>query len=290
MLNWPYVYPSAKAEVPDIFKNMGSPAIPAIDSSEPSHVTLGGINLGVGDVLQAPGQAMDATKCLRSQENQLIAAAEGRPAADARGGIRGPEVDQGRYPDFAELMKETVNDGVPRPVSPAYSDVSLAIQRTCTRRPASSRSRRSRRWPTRSRSWPKEGCTDGRRPRSRPPPSRPRPARRDLTGRARGRRKLGWLLCAPAVIVDAARHRLPDRLRVLPLAAALRPALPRRPRVRRARQLHHGADVEHVVEDFCQHDDHHRRLGGDRARARHDASRSSCTARSSAAGRSARRS
>jgi multiple sugar transport system substrate-binding protein len=27
-------------------------------------------------------------------------------------------------------MKQTVSDGVPRPVSPAYSDVSLAIQRT----------------------------------------------------------------------------------------------------------------------------------------------------------------
>ena len=147
MLNWPYVYPSAKSEVPDIFENMGIARYPAIDSSEPSHVTLGGINLGVSTYSEEPEEAMDATKCLRSQENQLIAAPEGRSAADARGGISGAG-DQGRVSGLLELMKETIDDGVPRPVSPAYSDVSLAIQRSLHPPAGMSRSRRLEDEPT----------------------------------------------------------------------------------------------------------------------------------------------
>ena len=56
--------------------------------------------------------------------------------------------------------------------------------------------------------------------------------------RTRSERRLAWMLCAPAVIAMLARHRLPDRLRDRPLAAADRPALPRRERLRRPRQLH----------------------------------------------------
>ena len=129
MLNWPYVYPSAKAEVPDIFENMGIARYPAIDASEPSHVTLGGINLGVSAYSRYPDLAMDATKCLRDGPNQLIAAEKGGlpPTIEA---LYDDPVIKKAYPDFSDLMKETVNDGVPRPSSPAYSDVSLAIQRT----------------------------------------------------------------------------------------------------------------------------------------------------------------
>ena len=42
---------------------------------------------------------------------------------------------------------------------------------------------------------------------------------------------------------DAAGHRLSDRLRDRPLAAEARPALPRRGRLRRPRQLRHGAQL-----------------------------------------------
>ena len=31
---------------------------------------------------------------------------------------------------FSNLLRDTLDDGVPRPVTPAYSDVSQAIQRT----------------------------------------------------------------------------------------------------------------------------------------------------------------
>jgi multiple sugar transport system substrate-binding protein len=129
MLNWPYVYPSAKAEVPEIFENLGIARYPAIDANEPSRVTLGGINLGVSTYSRYPDLAMDATKCLRDGPNQLIAAQKGGlpPTIEA---LYDEQAIKDAYPDFSDLMKETIDDGVPRPVSPAYSDVSLAIQRT----------------------------------------------------------------------------------------------------------------------------------------------------------------
>ncbi|HWK30016.1 MAG TPA: ABC transporter substrate-binding protein [Solirubrobacter sp.] len=129
MVNWPYVYPSAKAEVPDIFKNMGVARYPAVDPNTPSRVTLGGINLGVSTHSRHPRQAIEAAKCLRSGPNQLIAAQKGGlpPTLEA---LYADKVIKDAYPGFSDLMKETIDDGVPRPSTPAYSDVSLAIQRT----------------------------------------------------------------------------------------------------------------------------------------------------------------
>jgi multiple sugar transport system substrate-binding protein len=129
MLNWPYVYPSAKSEVPDIFKNMGVARYPAVDASTPSRVTLGGINLGVSSYSEHPDLAFDAAKCLRGEPNQLIAAQKGGLPPTLEAAYDNQKIKDA-YPGFSDLMKETIDDGVPRPVSPAYSDISLAIQRT----------------------------------------------------------------------------------------------------------------------------------------------------------------
>jgi multiple sugar transport system permease protein len=65
-------------------------------------------------------------------------------------------------------------------------------------------------------------ATVGTRPATTAPP-----ATKGLTERAKAERKLAWMLCAPAVAVMAPRRGLPDRLRLLPLAAAPGPAVPR---------------------------------------------------------------
>jgi multiple sugar transport system substrate-binding protein len=129
MLNWPYVYPSAKAEVPKIFKNMGVARYPGVVPGKPSRVTLGGINLGVSAYSQHPALAFAAARCLRNAQNQTIAAQKGGlpPTLSA---LYNTAAIKKAYPGFSTLMKNTINDGVPRPVTPAYSDVSLAIQRT----------------------------------------------------------------------------------------------------------------------------------------------------------------
>jgi len=129
MLNWPYVFPSAKTEVPKIFKNMGVARYPGVVPGKPSRVTLGGINLGVSAYSKHPELAFDAAKCLRNGQNQTIAAQKGGLPPTSASLYQTPAIKKA-YPGFSQLMKQTINEGVPRPVSPAYSDVSLAIQRT----------------------------------------------------------------------------------------------------------------------------------------------------------------
>jgi multiple sugar transport system substrate-binding protein len=129
MLNWPYVYPSAKADAPDIFKNMGVARYPAVDPSKPSRVTLGGINLGVSSYSKHPDLAFQAATCLRSQPNQIIAANKGGLPPTIEAAYDTADIKKA-YPGFSDLMKQTINDGVPRPVTPAYADVSLAIQKS----------------------------------------------------------------------------------------------------------------------------------------------------------------
>ena len=53
---------------------------------------------------------------------------EGRPAAHHGVGLRHPKVKKA-YP-FADLLRESIEAAAPRPVTPAYSDISLAIQKT----------------------------------------------------------------------------------------------------------------------------------------------------------------
>jgi multiple sugar transport system substrate-binding protein len=129
MLNWPYVFPSAKTEVPKIFKNMGVARYPGVVPGKPSRVTLGGINLGVSAYSKHPQLAFDAAKCLRNGQNQTIAAQKGGLPPTSASLYQTAAIKKA-YPGFSQLMKQTINEGVPRPVSPAYSDVSLAIQRT----------------------------------------------------------------------------------------------------------------------------------------------------------------
>jgi multiple sugar transport system substrate-binding protein len=101
---------------------------PSVDENEPSRVTLGGINLGIGAYSKNPDLATEAALCLAQPGNQVIAA--------EKGGL--PPTSSALYDDakikaafpFARLLRDTLADGVPRPVTPAYSDISLAIQQT----------------------------------------------------------------------------------------------------------------------------------------------------------------
>lgn len=128
MVNWPYVYPSAKAEAPDIFENMAYVPYPSVVPGEPGRAPLGGINVGVSSYSRNPEQAMDAARCLRSEENQINYAEKGGLPPTIESLYANPRFKES-YP-FADALLTGLRNGVPRPVSPAYSDISLAIQKT----------------------------------------------------------------------------------------------------------------------------------------------------------------
>jgi multiple sugar transport system substrate-binding protein len=129
MVNYPFVYPSAKAETPEVFKNMGVAPYPGVDPGKPSKVTLGGINLGVSAYSKKPKLAFEAANCLRNPKNQIINAQKGGLPPTIASLYDTPEIKKA-YPGFNDLMKQSIDNGTPRPVTPAYSDISLAIQQT----------------------------------------------------------------------------------------------------------------------------------------------------------------
>ena len=129
MVNYPFVFPSAKAEAPDVHKNMGIAPYPGVEEGQPAKVTLGGINLGVSSFSDNPDLAFEAAMCLRSEQNQIVNTQKGGLPPTIEALYDNKEIKKA-YPGFDDLMKQGIENGVPRPVTPAYSDISLTIQQT----------------------------------------------------------------------------------------------------------------------------------------------------------------
>ena len=134
MLNWPFVYASARAAAEEsatakkVFQNMGWARWPGVDPGKPSRVSIGGANIGISVFGRDPKLATQAALCLTTRKWQdQEAIVEGLPPV-VNASYDDPEVRKA-YP-FADLLREQLKDSVTRPETPAYSDVTLAIQQT----------------------------------------------------------------------------------------------------------------------------------------------------------------
>src|SRR5262249_6346555 len=76
-LNYPFVYPSMKADKPDLFKVFKWAPYPSVIPGRPARVTIGGIDLAVSRYTQHPQLAFQAALCLRNSPHQLTAAVKG---------------------------------------------------------------------------------------------------------------------------------------------------------------------------------------------------------------------
>ena len=129
MINYSFVYPSAKSNAPDIFKVMAAAKYPQVDPNKPSKPPIGGINIGVSAYSKHPAEAFAATECLVKPENQLEVAELGGLPPVRSDLYDNPEIEKA-YPGFANVVRESIESAAPRPSeSPAYQDLSLAIQR-----------------------------------------------------------------------------------------------------------------------------------------------------------------
>ena len=128
MINYPFVYPSAKENAPDVFKVMKAAKYPQVDPDKPSAPPLGGINLGVSAYSQNKDLAYEAIECLVQPDNQLATATAGGLPPVREDLYDSKEIEK-VYPGFSQLIRESIDDAAPRPSeSPAYQDISLAIQ------------------------------------------------------------------------------------------------------------------------------------------------------------------
>jgi trehalose/maltose transport system substrate-binding protein len=128
MINYTYVWPSARRNAPQVAAHMGWARWPAVIAGRPSRVTIGGINLGVGAWSRHPQLAFRAAACIASEENQRLAAERGGLPPTIAALYDDPAV-RSTFP-FADLLRATLQDAVQRARTPLYNDVSLAISHT----------------------------------------------------------------------------------------------------------------------------------------------------------------
>jgi multiple sugar transport system substrate-binding protein len=128
MLNYTFVWPSARSNAPEVARNMAWARWPAVVADRPSRVTLGGINLGVGAFSPHAELAFEAATCIAGEASQRLAANLGGMPPTLTALYDDPRVRK-TFP-FAELLRETLQDAVQRPRTPLYADLSLTISHT----------------------------------------------------------------------------------------------------------------------------------------------------------------
>jgi multiple sugar transport system substrate-binding protein len=129
MVNYTFAYASAQANAPDVAKNMGFAPYPRVVANQPSRPPLGGFNLGVSAYSDNPDLAFEAAACLSGPDSQLTATElDGLPPSNQT--LYKDKVVKKAYPGFADLVQSSIDNAGPRPATPAYQDVSLAIQRS----------------------------------------------------------------------------------------------------------------------------------------------------------------
>ncbi len=126
-LNYPFVWDSAQKTNPAVAKEMGYAPFPAVTPGIAPHVSIGGYNLGISAHSKHPDLAFAAVKCLTKPANQTTYAVKGGLAPVAASIYSVPSF-QKAYP-FHELIKRQLETYGIRPQTPAYADVTLAIQK-----------------------------------------------------------------------------------------------------------------------------------------------------------------
>ena len=124
-LNYPFVYPSMKADNPELFKHFKWALYPRVKASEPARVTIGGIDLAISKYSPNPDLAFQAALCLRDRENQLNAAVKGGLPPTLESLYHDPAMFPA-YPFHADILTALQNASV-RPKTPAYQTVSIVI-------------------------------------------------------------------------------------------------------------------------------------------------------------------
>jgi multiple sugar transport system substrate-binding protein len=124
-LNYPFVYPSMKADKPDLFKNFKWALYPSVIPGQPARVTIGGIDMAISKFSPHPDLAFQAALCLRDKANQLNAAVKGGLPPTLESLYSDPAMFPS-YPFHADILTALQTASV-RPKTPAYQNISIVI-------------------------------------------------------------------------------------------------------------------------------------------------------------------
>lgn len=129
MLNWPYVWNAVPAADKAIAADMGFAPYPQTVAGTQSKPPLGGIEIGVNAASQKKDKAWKAIACITSPEKQkLHMLGTGNPAAH-KSVYSEPEIEKAFPNGLAAAIRDSLDVGAPRPVTPFYGDVSTALQK-----------------------------------------------------------------------------------------------------------------------------------------------------------------
>lgn len=127
MINWPYVYAALSAAKVDWLNDLAWARYPATTEGQESKPPLGGIEMAVNSASENQDLAWEAVRCLTSKESQkAYMLGTGNPAANKS--VYDDEEVRKVFP-MADLIRESLDAGAPRPLTQYYGDVSSAIQR-----------------------------------------------------------------------------------------------------------------------------------------------------------------
>lgn len=126
MVNWPYVYPSVLEADPALAEDYGYAPYPRVDPAEPAAAPLGGYNLGISSYSDDQEAAIAAINCLTEPEQQRTIATTGGQPSVLRELAEDPAITE--VLPFLPIMTEQLETAAPRPVTPAYNDLSLAVR------------------------------------------------------------------------------------------------------------------------------------------------------------------
>lgn len=131
MLNWPYVLAAARSAVEEgtlpqsVVDDIGWARYPRVFADKPSAPPLGGINLGIGAYTKFPDQAVALVQCVNTLEKATqYMLDEGEPSPFAAT-YDDPKI-RDEYPN-ADLIRTSIADAGPRPLTPFYVDVAGSI-------------------------------------------------------------------------------------------------------------------------------------------------------------------
>jgi multiple sugar transport system substrate-binding protein len=134
MVNWPYVLAAARSAAEEgtldqsVVDDIGWARYPRVLPDQPSAPPLGGANLGIGSYTKHPDQAVALVECINAEPKAtkyMLDESEPSPYAAS---YDDPKIRE-EYAN-ADLIRESIGDGGPRPPTPFYTDISGAIQQT----------------------------------------------------------------------------------------------------------------------------------------------------------------
>jgi multiple sugar transport system substrate-binding protein len=126
-INYPFVWSSAQSSNPTVWKQMGYAAFPQVMPGTSPRVSIGGYNLAISANSTHPDLAFQAVSCLTQDQNQERDAIKGGLAPVATSIYSNAAFDK-LYPFHSLIQQQLQHYGI-RPQTPAYADVTLAIQK-----------------------------------------------------------------------------------------------------------------------------------------------------------------